>query len=97
MEFKIFSSLDETSVTILWKATDRYFHVVLFALRYSVVLTFCYVDQTCSVITFFFAQPLNFHVVLYIWSGGQTVQDNVRCTISGNMTTEKSTNRQVPN
>ena len=34
------------SVTILWKATEQYVHVVLFVLWYSVVLTFYTVYQT---------------------------------------------------
>ena len=34
------------SVTILWKATEQYFHVLLFVLWYSMVLTVKSVDQT---------------------------------------------------
>ena len=42
-----FTSVDKTyCVTIQMKAIEQYFHVVLFIMRYKVVLTFTSVDKT---------------------------------------------------
>ena len=44
-----FKSVDEIlklSVTIQIKATEQYFHVVLFSMLYKVVLTYMSVDET---------------------------------------------------
>ena len=66
----VFESVDETlefaSVNIHLKATEQYFHVVLFIMLYKVVLNFKSVDETPVCDHSIEAIEHYFHVVLFI-------------------------------